>query len=489
VTVRILVGDVRQRLADLADESVHCVVTSPPYFGLRDYGTASWEGGHGHPACDHLAPLPGGTQASGLGAWETQSQEAIEAKVEQYRGTCAKCGAQRVDSQIGLEETPWEYLDAMVEIFREIRRVLRQDGTLWLNMGDSYANDTKWGGASGGVMAKGLHGATGVGRGRRRTGLKPKDMMMMPARLAIALQDDGWWVRRDVIWSKPNPMPESIEDRPTTAHEYLYLLSRSERYFYDAVAIMEPVAKAAPSAGRSSDRTSLDEVERGQGGNKRSVWTIATAPFDGEFCKACKVYYPGREYRQLRAIKVEGKIVGRVCRCGASDQWLSHFATFPPALVEPCILAGTSERGCCPDCGAPWQRVTETNYRNPGNRTTNGARSLDNRDQTAGFGVRLEKQVETTGWAPGCQCRRLVDGPEPFVEPGVTITPEPVPCTVLDPFSGAGTTALVADRLGRSAIGIELNPDYAMMSEQRLGKDAGLFAAIEREAEPPAVAV
>jgi hypothetical protein len=175
-------GDCRVVLASLPAESVHTVLTSPPYWGLRDYGS------------------PG---------------------------------------QLGLEPTPEEYVANMVAVFREVRRVLRADGTLWLNLGDSYANDTKWGGSSGGKHVAALHGQTGIGRQKVTTGLKAKDLVGIPWRVAFALQADGWYLRSDIIWAKPNPMPESVTDRPTKAHEYLFLLSKSARYYYDADAVRE----------------------------------------------------------------------------------------------------------------------------------------------------------------------------------------------------------------------------------------------------------
>lgn len=261
-TFRLLVGDCREMLRTLPDESVHCVVTSPPYWGLRDYG---------------------------------------------------------VDGQLGLEPTPEEYVANMVEVFREVRRVLRDDGTLWLNLGDSYANDGKWGGSSGGKHATALHGNTGIGRQKVTTGLKPKDLVGIPWRVAFALQADGWYLRSDIIWSKPNPMPESVRDRPTKAHEYVFLLSKDERYHYDADAIAEEAthagrvvkatggdAKNAAMGRYGQTRTGFVERDNkvGDTRNARSVWTIATKPFPG-----------------------------------------AHFATFPPELAERCILAGCPKGG------------------------------------------------------------------------------------------------------------------------------------------------
>ncbi|MBX5010874.1 site-specific DNA-methyltransferase [Rhizobium lentis] len=254
--VNIIVGDCRALLAAMEPQSVHCCVTSPPYFGLRDYG---------------------------------------------------------VDDQIGLEDRPDNFVAELVSVFREVRRVLRDDGTLWLNLGDSYATDSKWGGSTGGKAAKKLHGLGGGGRYRTRSGLPDKNLIGIPWRVAFALQADGWYLRQDIIWHKPNPMPESVTDRCTKAHEYIFLLSKGPKYYFDNDAIKEQVADATVS--RLSQRSLASQVGSGRvpgktngnmkavGGrekrNKRSVWTVTTKPFKG-----------------------------------------AHFATFPPDLIEPCILAG-----------------------------------------------------------------------------------------------------------------------------------------------------
>jgi DNA modification methylase len=252
--------DALQLAQHIPSNTVNCVVTSPPYFGLRDYG---------------------------------------------------------VEGQIGLERTPDEYVQSLVTLFREVRKGLRDDGTLWLNLGDSYANDDKWGGSSGGKHVKALHGNTGVGRGRKSTGLKPKDLIGIPWRVAFALQADGWYLRSDIVWSKPNPMPESVTDRPTKAHEYVFLLSKSPRYHYDADAIREvaedrpfdPVLKSKKRHGTAWMNNAYASGASGyghhpNGRNKRSVWTVTTKPFEG-----------------------------------------SHFATFPEDLIEPMILAGCPTGG------------------------------------------------------------------------------------------------------------------------------------------------
>jgi DNA modification methylase len=365
VTVRLLIGDCRERLRELPEKSVHTCVTSPPYFGLRDYG---------------------------------------------------------VGGQIGLEETPDAFVKELVEVFREVRRVLREDGTLWLNLGDSYASApgqaTRGGPPSSSSTLEG-NGHRGGGpklaklsrvgsnpkagqeaadHGRRpfAPGLKPKDLIGIPWRAAFALQADGWYLRQDIIWAKPNPMPESVRDRCTKAHEYLFLLSKGPRYHFDADAIAEAGSANSHGGAPNEGGAKQDAIGQQRGGrlgvparknsfarptkdsggvtgqkpqfradrdpvayegtrNKRSVWTVATQPFKE-----------------------------------------AHFATYPPELIEPCILAG------CPAGG-----------------------------------------------------------------------------TVLDPFGGAGTTGLVADRLQRNAVLIELNPAYAEIARKRLEGDAGMFSDVE----------
>ena len=354
-------GDARTVLATMPAESVHCVVTSPPYWGLRDYGTATWAGGEAE--CDHRGAdhsRNDTTNASHGTFIGTRGTQPAKQRSVIQRDTCGKCGATRIDSQLGLEPTPDEYVANMVEVFREVRRVLRDDGTLWLNLGDSYANT---GGMTGGTSGKdgSAKRAARMFEGGYRplsSGLKPKDLVGIPWRVAFALQADGWYLRSDIIWSKPNPMPESVTDRPTKSHEYVFLLSKSARYYFDADAVREGQESAvatraqmtraldlAAAAGlthahlaaiRSVGITDVgkatvtqngrgkndpkvqalaDEAKAVLGGyyreflvpsnrNSRSVWTIATQP------------YPG-----------------------------AHFAVFPRKLVEPCIKAGCPEGG------------------------------------------------------------------------------------------------------------------------------------------------
>lgn len=340
-SVQILVGDCRTQLRELEAESVQCVVTSPPYWGLRDYGTGSWEGGD--PGCEHRNTNARPDHSSRGGLLGTRGRQAnAAAAVTPMRGTCSRCGARRVDVQIGLEETPAEYIDRLVEVFREVHRVLRSDGTLWLNLGDTYV-----GGRSGGIgassitsqrnqiAARAAWAATGRGKQHREApGLKPKDMVGIPWRVALALQADGWWLRSDVIWHKPNPMPESVRDRPSRAHEYMFLLSKSARYYYDADAIRTALAPKTYTAHGAPPRRSKGTDALGR---------VASHNISTDI--------PERRPR----LDEEGNIVGanrrtvwRLDDLECSDVWSipqepyphSHFATFPRALVEPCILAG-----------------------------------------------------------------------------------------------------------------------------------------------------
>lgn len=411
MTGEILIGDVREQLRTLPERSVHCVVTSPPYWALRDYGVAG---------------------------------------------------------QLGLEATPGEYVAAMVEVFAEVWRVLRDDGMLWLNIGDSYAHNGACGGGSPVDDRKPEYGRKGNdsdafgGRAqdaksqremkyRVPAGLKPKDLVGIPWRLAFALQDAGWYLRQDIIWSKPSPMPESVRDRCTKSHEYIFLLTKSQRYYFDAIAIQEPVSGGANHRGdgvnpkaKTPGKNSRIHIDRDVQHASRAIKNRQNESFSTAVTGLV-------EHRNARS-------VWKISSAGFPG---AHFATFPPALPERCIKAGTSERGCCPTCGAPWKRIVEKQrvptrpaheskiYVDPENspyEQHNGT-IVGNRDP-----LRHITRTVTTGWQQTCKC------PER----------EPIQCTVLDPFFGAGTTGLMAEHLGRNWLGCELNPEYAAMAEARI---------------------
>jgi DNA modification methylase len=399
VSVRIIIADVLAGLAQLEPESVHCVVTSPPYWGLRDYGVAG---------------------------------------------------------QIGLERTLTEYVGRMVEVFSAVRRVLRRDGTLWLNLGDSY-NGYPGGATTGGPLSnKNQHARASrpTGYGLSADGLKPKDLVGVPWRVAFALQAAGWWLRSDLIWAKPNPMPESVQDRPTRSHEYLFLMAQSERYYYDQEAISEPVAEGTAARldrAHAAYQAPGQPPHNGTAGPRPNRNRTYPDTMKGS-APAPQIEEDPDAFSGLR----NRRTVWTIPTMGYSE---AHFATFPPALVEPCILAGTSERGCCSACGAPWRRDLEVSYRHHNNtapRNPGGGVAITPGAERSG--AVLIRDAKTSGWSPGCDCGAEV-----------------VPCVVLDPFAGAGTTGLVADRLGRSFVGIELNPEYARLAERRLRGDCPLF--------------
>lgn len=402
----LLNGDVMT--IPLADQSVHCIVTSPPYWGLRSYLTG-----------DNKALELGSEPLHDCGGWVTGDD----------CGACFVCNVR--------------------QYAREFWRVLRDDGTWFLNLGDSYNGS---GGAGGDYNKGGLKEGQPRFNGRNVSQLKPKDLCGIPWRVALALQADGWFLRSDIIWAKPNPMPESVTDRPTKAHEYLFLLSKNKRYFYDADAVREEPTVTPKSNGEyggkswhnhSNDNVAgqsqykdMPRVTHPAGRNRRTVWNIATAPYSG-----------------------------------------AHFATFPPALVEPCIKAGTSERGCCPVCGKQWVRVTKSeggtigeSWHNHENDQQRGHRGGDNGNKAAELWSTYKRT--TLGFRPDCDCKVVYQ----HIDRGTgdhlgdeLITPEPVPSIILDPFAGSGTTVMVANQLGRRGVGLDLSLEYLQLARERVG--------------------
>lgn len=258
----ILAGDVLNRLKDVPDGIVQTVVTSPPYYGLRDYGTATWEGGD--PACDHK--IPSGEHDPKRGNFD---EGGTSHAIRFNRESCHKCGAKRIDAQIGLEETPEQYISKMVEVFREVRRVLRDDGTLWLNIGDSYYTDSAPRKSSSETFSENWDPSNSAGNGglrrtARKSGVfKNKDLIGIPWMLAFALRADGWYLRQEIIWSKVNPMPESVTDRCTKSHEHIFLLTKQPRYFYDKEAIAEPVSESFANDRRHETGSTANNAKEG----------------------------------------------------------------------------------------------------------------------------------------------------------------------------------------------------------------------------------
>lgn len=347
-----LEGDVMDCLQTLPDDSVHCVVTSPPYWGLRSYLADD----------DIRKPL-----------------------------------------EIGTEISLDEYVAKMVKVFGEVKRVLRPRGTLWLVIGDSYNGS---GGAGRDYNTGGLREGQPRYPGRDVSYLKPKDMCGVPWRVAFALQEDGWWLRSATIWAKPNPFPSPVSDRPTSSYEFVFLLAKSQHYFYDHERVKEERVITVTS----------EIVYGGTTRNLRDVWTISPQPFPS-----------------------------------------AHFAVFPERLAEICIKAGTSKRGCCPKCGAPWERlVKRTKVKISDSKRYSGVVDRNDAEDS-----RFTHLTDTIGWQPTCECDLA-----------------PVPCVTLDPFGGSGTVAKVSRDLGLNSIYIDLNPEYVKMAMERVGES--LFNEIER---------
>jgi len=457
------------RRLPLANESVQMVITSPPYFGLRDYQLGQWIGGEAE--CAHA-------YRSNLGSSNNRAHTAGNVSLEK----CPHCDARRSNPGIGLESSLDEYLANLVAVFREVKRVLHPLGTVWLNCGDAFAHNGACGGGSPVDDRKPEYGRKGYERdhfggrdeakaaqvkSRVPNGLKPKDLMLLPARVALALQADGWWLRSDIIFAKVNPMPESVTDRLTRSYEHVFLLAKKEYYFFDAEAIKQQVTGNAHSRGLGVHPKS---AEMGQGirqngsfsaavhelvssRNCRDVWTIPSEANTWATCRNC--HHTAERWPKCRycgSLNAEcshchGK---QVCpRCGSRDI-TSHYAAFPQALVEPCVMAGTSEKGVCARCGNPRVRVIEiehhANWQGAGQKH-DGTYYRPN----IGGGVANDiRQKRDLGWKPSCTCNA---GTRPAI--------------VLDPFCGSGTALVVAQRLGRRFVGVDLSPDYLRIAQQR----------------------
>jgi DNA modification methylase len=372
-----LQGDSLEILKELPDETAQCCVTSPPYYGLRDYG---------------------------------------------------------VQGQIGVEASPDEYVSRLVDVFREVKRVLRNDGTCFLNLGDTYAANRSY------QVADSKHKNVGNNTGMKVPhGLKAKDLIGIPWMTAFVLRSDGWYLRSAIVWHKNSVMPESVRDRPTNCYENVFLLTKNDKYYWDDFAVaeeatMKPQNRYTERAKHPKGDVGIPLHRRAPGGtgsatrNCRNVWSINPQPF--------------RE---------------------------AHFATMPPALAERCIMAGTSEKGCCVYCRKPWKRIvvkgepdldhmqacggdTSGNYIGQSQKDYASAKAQDASETKRRILAGMVSKT-TAGWKQDCGCP----------------SHEPIPCLVIDPFSGAGTTSVAAETLGRDSAGIDLNPDYVQIAKNRVG--------------------
>ena len=493
----------------LPDKSVHCVVTSPPYWGLRDYGLGQWQGGDAE--CEHrneTAHQKQGVTSQRKGRSNIESQ-----RNDNFQQECGHCGAVQQSAGIGLEPTLDEWVENIVGVMREVKRVLRDDGTCWLNLGDAYAtsppgNKKSWAssglnGAQSSKYQDTLEQSVQQRRSSLGQGLAAKNLLAQPWRAALALQDDGanvpalrtvervieefhdafegeeippkalaildrlaaeyaeakgqsWTLRSAIVWHKPNPMPEAVLDRPTSSYEMVFLLTksgaptfwthrdgrgtrtspppdyqivdgkrvnmwRSHDYFYDAEAIKETTTGNAHAKRKDGSNV----IQKGSDPNNHRPGTWVDT-YTG---------IPKRNARNVWQIPTQPR----------SD---AHFATYPDELVRRCILAGTSERGVCGECGAPWTRMVDHKIVS----TRPIPEPISPKQQTADSSVKFSGQKygghigsdnQTLGWQPTCGCNAAV-----------------VPALVLDPFVGSGTTVAVAQSLGRCGVGLDLNEEY-----------------------------
>ena len=512
-TWEIRQGHVIDRLAEMPPESVHCVITSPPYWGLRSYETEPQVWGGGDPECPH--DWRDGQWVRRSADDDKEGYKEATNKGSHNRDTpigfafCVICDAWR--GHLGLEPTPDLFVRNIVLVFREVWRVLRTDGTVWLNVGDGWwggkgassSTDERFNRRTDTALAKGYQHVGRKGEPRPQDRLheciKPKDLIGMPWMVAQALRADGWWLRSPIIWHKPNPMPGSYRDRPTTAHEYMFLLSKSgDATFWTHRTERGSRSKPAPDY-YWRNRETLEETPTPPDGWHQKRY----CPNSKGKCSLCRVWtrinaWPGHDYyydneatandptdeskaRYDRNPSYGGnghkpyamKNRPQGARANLRDVWTiptesfkgPHYAAYPQNLVRPCILMGTSERGVCGECGAPWGRIVERTDSPHDGETNSGyakgtaAHRLALARQAARKrGTEYGQVVKTVGWQPTCDH----SGP-------------PVPAVVLDPFSGTGTTGVVALQVGRSYIGLELNDEYTALSRKRIMGDAPLF--------------
>ena len=433
---QIIQGHVLNILPTLPDESVHCCVTSPPYWGLRDYGTAKWEGGN--PECDHKGPALCSSSSS-LAGYTSENIKLRNFSVP-MKDTCSKCGAIRIDNQLGLEGTPDEYVEKLVAVFTEVKRVLRDDGTLWLNLGDSYASNTK---GSGGPSSKQDSNAGSRYNPRKFNHVvKEKDLMGIPWMVAFALRADGWYLRQDIIWHKPNPMPESVKDRCTKSHEYIFLLSKSQKYYFDNQAILEESIRA--------NEAIYDNGKNGHGGG---ISHAGQGSSTRKFRKDSQPEDLARAFNRRREANPEL----RQDKMKIPSNWDTD-----PGHHESFHRNGRS-------LAYSFKRETKE-AEIPGQ----SSKSHRTEREDVYYNVKRNKRSVWTVATEPFREAHFATFPQKLIEPCIKAGC-PRGGVVLDPFMGSGTTAVVSRKLDRNYLGIELNPQYIEIATRRIEKEIGLL--------------
>lgn len=420
---QIIYGDCLEKLKELPDAIADCCVTSPPYYGLRDYGTAQWIGGD--PNCPHKGK-PFAIRANINANWNGGNDVKNKKIYEPFKKVCPLCGAVREDKQIGLEESPEEYVQKLVAVFREVKRVLKDDGTLWLNIGDSYAGGQgRWGGLNK-LSGKQNTNVGSLGQIPKYSRwehdvIKQKDLIGIPWMLAFALRADGWYLRQDIIWAKPNPMPESVKDRCVKSHEYIFLLSKQKKYYFDYEAIQEE-AKWKDDKRATQGRIAYDG-KRTEGTDKHAQQSF--------------VAFSRKKKSDSNGISFGGQKYG--------DNADKHFRTYS---------------------GKEWTPQTKyknLEYNGQQNHTMHERRAEGLPDEE--YVVRNKRDVWSVSVQPIREAH-FATFPEKLIEPCI-LAGSRVGGLVIDPFFGSGTTGLVASKLNRFYIGIELNPEYIEIGKDR----------------------
>ena len=465
--------------------------------GLRDYGTATWEGAKN--GCNHIEVSVGMSDKNTLGPdkYLPPTNAANVGRKQQFREVCKKCGAKRIDNQLGLEKTPEEYIENTVTWAREVWRVLRKDGTFFLNLGDSYNGS---GGAGGDYNKGGLKDGQPKYNGRNISTLKLKDLCGIPWKVAFALQagfsqcqncglelrtdlwpiwnghkvcfdcrdvdknviiqsQQGWYLRSAMPWVKRSAMPESCTDRPASALEYMFLLTKSSKYYFDMDAIRVGQSRELKGAFRVGGNYTGGQSFDNSGVSQPTNSSTHRQDGTGRNFRNTDLFYQSLE-EPHGAIFAGEEMVGLDVNPQAYSE--AHFATFPDKIPEICIKAGTSEKGACPECGAPWERIIEKE-KAPRRSVDSRAAIEPYKNAQGNFATERWDEPDkskTIGWQPTCKCGHK----------------ETVPCVVLDNFGGSGTTKNVADRLGRRGVMCELKMEYIEMAKKRCHQDPSLFA-------------